>query len=246
MTTLTSPPQAPWLWWASQDWCVEHEVARDESAVLDRISGTVRLNLLRRNGGQQRGTADRFVPVIQGWHPDQYLRCLERMRWARGFPLVGIGSMCRRHLHGEHRIMHVLDVVDRAFSGSDARFHLFGLKSQAIAIASQYPRVASADSQAYGVAARQDARKTGVPKSDSMLAGVMADWYRKQIHSIAARPPMPAAQAWSASVRAVPDNDIEARVALAAEELRALHEIGEIDWDDLSPQAAYAFAFLDD
>ena len=150
---------ATWLWWASQDWCAEPEVALDEDAVLDRISGTVRLNMLCLRGGEGRAITDRFVPILQGWHPHHYLRCLERMPWALDFPLVGIGSMCRRHIHGEHGILHVLDVLDRAFLGSPARLHLFGLKSQAIAIASQHPRVASTDSQAYGVAARQDARR---------------------------------------------------------------------------------------
>ena len=28
---------APWLWWASMDWCVEPEIAHDEDAILDRI-----------------------------------------------------------------------------------------------------------------------------------------------------------------------------------------------------------------
>jgi hypothetical protein len=138
---------APWVWWAAQDWCVEPEVARDEDIVLDRISGTVRLNMLCLRGGERRGIADRFIPVLQGWHPHHYLRCLDRMPWVLDFLLVGIGSMCRRHVNGEHSIRHVLDVLDRAFSGSNANYHLFGIKSQAIAIAAQHPRVASADSQ---------------------------------------------------------------------------------------------------
>lgn len=154
---------AAWLWWAAADWCIEPEVAGDNEEVLDRISGTVRLNRLCLNGGERRGIADRFVPPIQGWNPGDYVRCVERMPWVMDRPLVGIGSMCRRHLHGEHGILHVLDVLDRAFNGSAARFHLFGLKSQAIAVATQHPRVASADSQAYGVAARQNARRRGRP-----------------------------------------------------------------------------------
>lgn len=237
---------APWLWWASQDWCVEPEMVHDEDAVLDRISGTVRLNVLCREGGKRRGIIDRFVPVIQGWHPDQYRRCVERMPWVRDFPLVGVGSMCRRHVHGEHGMLHVLDVLDTVFSDSDARFHLFGLKSQAIAIASQHPRVASADSQAYGIAARQDARKARVSKSDRMLAGVMAAWYRQQLTAIEGGPVVPMAQVWPAAAPVVASNDIEAKIAATAEALRALHEAGEIEWTDLSPRAAYELAFLDD
>ena len=55
--------------------------------ILDRISGTVRLNVQCLNGADRRGIADRFVPVIQGWHPEHYLRCLERMPFALDFPL---------------------------------------------------------------------------------------------------------------------------------------------------------------
>jgi hypothetical protein len=236
---------ATFLWWAAQDWCVEPEIAHDESAVLDRISGTLRLNTVCLNGALRRGIADRFVPVLQGWHPHHYLRCLDRMPWVRENELVGIGSMCRRHLHGDYGIMHVLDVLDRAFDGSNARFHLFGLKSQAIAIASQHPRVASADSQAYGIAARRTALEARQSKTDTMLADVMAHWYRQQLALISARPPVPPRQAWQEHSPVTPTNEIEARIAAAMEDLRDLHEDGEIDWTNLSPQAAYEFAFLD-
>ena len=121
------------------DWCVEPEIAHDEEAILDRISGTVRLNIQCLNGADRRGIADRFVPVIQGWHPEHYLRCLERMPFALDFPLVGVGSMCRRHVDGEYGILHVLDVLDRAFNGSETRFHLFGLKSQGMSAAPLAP-----------------------------------------------------------------------------------------------------------
>jgi hypothetical protein len=237
---------APFIWWAAADWCVEPTIAHDEATVLDRISGTVRLNMLCLLGGTRRGIADRFVPVIQGWHPDHYLRCLERMPWARDFPQVGIGSMCRRHLHGEHGILHVLDVLDRAFSGSATRLHLFGLKSQAIAVAAQHPRVASSDSQAYGVAARHYARKTRTSKTDAILARVMAKWYCQQIACIGQPPTLPPRANWPVHRQPPKANPIEARIAAAWENLRFLHEEGEIEWTDLSPQAAYEIAFLDD
>ena len=237
---------APWFWWAAQDWCVEPEVAGNEDAVLDRISGTVRLNMVCLRGGERRGITDRFVPVLQGWHPHHYLRCLERMPWALDFPLVGIGSMCRRHVHGERGILHVLDVLDRAFSGSEARWHLFGLKSQAIAVAAQHPLTASADSQAYGVAARHDARKARASKSDAMVAITMARWYKQQLAAIAARPPLPSSRSWPSQPDAAPKNATDARFAAAAEHLRALHENGEIEWTDVSPLAAYEMAVLDD
>lgn len=182
------------------------------------------------------------VPLL----PDPHLRCLDRMPWALDRPLVGIGSMCRRHVRGEHGILHVLDVLDRAFTGSHAKWHLFGLKSEAIAIAAQHPRVASADSQAYGVAARQTARKARVSKSDALLADVMARWHEQQMAGISAAPPAPPAREWPSHCAVGPRSSIEARIAAAMETLRELHECGEIEWTDMSPQAAYESAFLDD
>jgi len=236
---------APWLWWAASDWCVEPEVADDLGGVFDRLSGTVRLNMLCLNGGERRGIADRFVPTIQGWHPDHYLRCLERMSWVRERPLVGVGSMCRRHLHGEHGILHVLDVLDRAFDGSTAKFHLFGLKGPAIAVAAQHPRVASADSQAYGVAARQEARKSRTSKPDTVVAEVMDGWDREQMVQLAKRPRLLAARDWPPKLDPSLD-PISARVEACRDELRALHEGGEVEWSDLNPIRAYEMAFLDD
>ena len=230
----------------AQDWCVEPEVAGDKDAALDRISGTVRLNMVCLRGGERRGIAERFVPVLQGWHPDHYLRCLERMPWVLDSPLVGIGSMCRRHTHGEHGVLHVLDTLDRAFSGSASRWHLFGLKSQAIAVAARHPRVASTDSQAYGVAARQGARKARASKSDALVAATMARCHGQQIAAISARPPLPPNGTWISPVKDAPKGDIETRIAAAMEHLRALHEDGEIEWTDVSPQTAYEMAFLDD
>jgi hypothetical protein len=47
--------------------------------VLDRISGTIRLNIECLRGAEDRGIADRFVPVIQGWEVEDYLRCLDQL-----------------------------------------------------------------------------------------------------------------------------------------------------------------------
>jgi hypothetical protein len=55
---------------------VEPEIAHDEHATLDRISGTVRLNVQCRIGAARRGIADRLMPVIQGWKAEHYLRRL--------------------------------------------------------------------------------------------------------------------------------------------------------------------------
>jgi hypothetical protein len=237
---------APWIWWASQDWCVEPEIAGDEDAVLDRISGTVRLNLRCLNGAKRRGIAHNFVPVIQGWRPEHYLRCLDRMPFALDAPLIGVGSMCRRHVGGPNGILSVLRVLDDTFAGTNTRFHLFGLKSQGIQHAAAHARVASCDSQAYGMAARQDAWKARVTKSDRYVAATMRRWYENQVATmripparvVQADPPVPETR----TARSAP----EERIAEAYEEMRALHEAGEIEWSQLSSLLAYEMAFLDD
>lgn len=237
---------APWIWWASQDWCVEPEIARDEDAVLDRISGTVRLNTACLNGANRRGIAHNFVPVIQGWRPEHYLRCIDRMPFVRDCPLVGIGSMCRRHVAGPNGIVRVLEMLDSAFSGSGTRFHLFGLKSQGIQHAAMHPRVASCDSQAYGMAARQDAWKARAAKSDRYVAGIMRRWYEQQRAAMRTPPSRPVVANGAVAEHPSPISPHEERIREAYEEMRALHETGEITWSELSPQLAYEMAFLDE
>jgi hypothetical protein len=68
---------APWQWFAGADMCVEPEVAQNRTEVFDRISGTARLNQDCLIEARQRGISDRFTPIVQGWHPHDYLRCLD-------------------------------------------------------------------------------------------------------------------------------------------------------------------------
>ena len=228
---------APWVWRASQDWCVEPEIARDEDAVLDRISGTVRLNVQCLNGARRRGIAHNFVPAIQGWRPEHYLRCIERMPFVADYPLIGVGSMCRRHVAGPNGILRVLDALESAFAGTGTHFHLFGLKSQGIQHAVMRPRVASCDSQAYGMAARQDAWNTRQSKSDRYVASVMQRWYEQQIATMRTRPTHVIINDAATLEHTSPMSPNEARIRDAYEELRALHETGEVEWSHLSPSS---------
>jgi hypothetical protein len=237
---------APWRWFASMDWCVEPEIARDEATVMDRISGTVRLNILCRLGAAERGIQDRLMPVIQGWEPDHYLRCMDRLSgFLDGVPLVGLGSMCRRHVEGPHGVLQVVDALDRA-APPGMRFHLFGLKSQAVEELRGHPRIASVDSQAYGVRARRIAIEEKRSKTEAMVADVMADWYAEQLRRIDRR--------WlgTRSVNMTlalgsgsPRNGIESAIRAAEEQMRELHEAGELDWSSVGSGAALEWAFLD-
>ncbi len=54
------------------------------------------------------------MPVIQGRHPDDYLRCLDGIAGIlRPDMVVGIGSMCRRALSGPDGLLAVLSRLDR-------------------------------------------------------------------------------------------------------------------------------------
>lgn len=105
------------------------------------------------------------VPVLQGWTVDDYLLSLELMLkvWSRWQPwlappqLIGLGSVCRRHLHHpEHGLYRLLEALEgRLPAGS--RLHLFGVKGAALGQLDNLPWIASADSMAYDVAARRAA-----------------------------------------------------------------------------------------
>lgn len=168
------------------------------------------------------------------------------MPFAFDHGLIGVGSMCRRHVGGPNGILRVVDELDRALGPEPCLLHLFGVKAQGMAAVRGHPRVASFDSQAYGVGCRKDAWRAGVSKTDALLARYMTAWYCEQVRRLAEPgyafrvPPC----APSGPARRV--HPVEARIATAAERLRELREAGEIDWTDVSPLAAYEMAFIDD
>src|SRR3546814_6663411 len=62
----------PFTWWASLDYCVEHEIAADRDEVLDRMSRTIRAAIECRVRACDRGIEAGFMPVVQGrWPQDR-------------------------------------------------------------------------------------------------------------------------------------------------------------------------------
>ncbi|WP_338929217.1 hypothetical protein WDZ11_22270 (plasmid) [Roseomonas mucosa] len=237
---------ASWRWFSAMDLCVEPQIARDEAEVLDRIAGTVRLygECLRMAG--DRGIADRLVPVVQGWRPDHYLRCLDRLPDIGHVPLLGVGSVCRRQTGGPDGVLRVVDTLDRALGDAPARLHLYGVKSEAMHALREHPRVASVDSQAYGQTARRAAFAAGHSKTDAFLARHMVAFQRRQRALLSAPGQGAHSPFFPAALPPSPMDPIEARVAAAADEMRTLHEDGEVAWSDLGPLAALQWGFLDD
>jgi hypothetical protein len=238
----------PWEWFASMDWCVEREVAPSESTVLNRISGTVRLNAECRMEAERRGIADRLMPVIQGWRPEHYLRCIDRMAGLLDVPLIGVGSMCRRQVDGAAGILEVVEAIDRELGTNPARLHLFGLKSGGMEELRAHPRVMSVDSQAYGTAARMQAgeRRAFDPKfskSNVFTAAVMERWYGEQVRRIN----RPAGARRVANIPLellpLPSQGFDAALERSEEQLRQLHETGELAWGNVCSRWAFEGAF---
>ena len=222
----------PFGWWASLDYCVEHQVAGDRDEVLDRISRTIRANIECRLRGDDQGILDTFMPVIQGRLPSDYERCAEALSLTiERAGLVGVGSMCRRPIHGPEGLMAVVDHLDRVLPRL-TRLHLFGVKGEALPYLSAFRhRVASIDSQAYGVAARTAARRHNLAKTDAVVADHMEHWVhtqharlRQPQRQLPIQPPTPDA--------GPPDDPWEAAIAEARQQIRELIESGDLDHDE--------------
>lgn len=171
---------------AAMDLAVEPEIARDRETRRERIARTVGYFYACLSAARAHGISHKLMPVLQGWEPEDYLRCADEILPAvPDGTVIGIGSTCRRAMNGPAGVLAILDQLDRHLPRG-IRFHLFGVKSNAAeAAAALGGRVASIDSQAYGVRARQlanERRKTDpdFSKTNEFVAGIMEDWYLSQ------------------------------------------------------------------
>lgn len=148
----------PWMWWAAPDFCCEREIAANRGEVRQRVTATVAKLAWTLALADDMGVKP-CMPVLQGWLPDDYLRCADLIARFMPMPvLVGIGSICRRHLGGEAGAVAVVERLD-AVLPQHVRFHLFGVKGSVAVALRGHPRVTSLDSQAYEAAARREAFK---------------------------------------------------------------------------------------
>ncbi|RRS01161.1 hypothetical protein EIP75_21535 [Aquabacterium soli] len=171
----------PWAWYAAMDYCCEPQIAQDRPLRLLRMAATAYML-----GQCRKEASDRQLPppmpVLQGWTPDEYATCaawLPLMEWP---DLVGLGSVCRRPVHGDTGILAILEAVDQVLP-AHVRLHLFGVKSTALERLASHHRVASVDSMAWDVQARAE-RRTG--RDMAFRISHMAAWADRQ-RSIAAR-----------------------------------------------------------
>lgn len=141
-------------WAAAQDWIVE-------PFILEKTRLTLRDHQQRtvENYATLRAIAPEvpWLPVLQGWATDNYLRHMEDYA-AAGYdltelPAVGVGSICRRQ--GTNEAVVVLSQL----AARGLRLHGFGLKLRGLERVSG--SLVSADSMAWSYDARRHANKTG-------------------------------------------------------------------------------------
>lgn len=165
----------PWRWYAAMDYCLEKEVASDRPLRLLRMAATA-LMLGRCNAEARQRSLPAPMPVLQGWTPDEYVMCAQWLPLIEWPALVGIGSVCRRQVYGSDGILAILEAVD-AILPPGVSVHLFGVKSTALELLANHPRVASVDSMAWDVQARAE-RRTG--RDMEFRIGHMERWAAKQ------------------------------------------------------------------
>lgn len=95
-----------------------------------------------------------YMPVIQGWLPDDYLRCLD-MYATRGidlakYPIVGLGSVCRRQASSQ------IDTVISTILQHDPEMplHAFGVKAGGLKLYGR--KILTCDSMAWSFQARRE------------------------------------------------------------------------------------------
>jgi hypothetical protein len=135
-------------WAAPQDWmCEPFMVAKSGLTVTEHQARTVASVLELRSMAPDLP----FVPVLQGWRLDDYLRCID-LYVAAGVdlttePTVGVGSVCRRQSAAE------IEDICAALAGHGIKLHGFGVKTEGLG---RYGRhLHSADSMAWSYNARK-------------------------------------------------------------------------------------------
>ena len=120
------------------------------------------------------------MPVLQGWTVEDYLRCVDLMR--DDLPdLVGLGSVCRRNIHGEDGLVRIVSALDEALP-PHVKLHLFGVKGPAIPqLQNQILRIKSTDSMAWDFTARRQLQTTpGAIYDIKYRSSHLRKWYGAQ------------------------------------------------------------------
>jgi hypothetical protein len=164
-----------WSWHASMDYCCEPQVARDRPLRILRIAATAAM-LARCRAEAGRRALPMPMPVVQGWTAAEYVMCVNLLPLTEWPVLIGIGSVCRRQVQGPDGILSIIEALDPLLP-KHVGFHLFGVKSTALELLANHPRVASADSMAWDFRARAE-RRTG--RDIAFRVSHMQAWVQRQ------------------------------------------------------------------
>lgn len=165
----------PWAWYASMDYCLEPQVANDRPLRLLRMAATAQLLGQCNREADLRGMP-RPMPVIRGWNASEYEESASWLPLVKWPDLVGVGSVCRRSLHGEHGIFNVVQTLDRVLP-PHVKLHLFGVKSSALEAIGGHRRIAAVDSMAWDFGARMKRR---VGRDMAFRIECMEEWVEAQ------------------------------------------------------------------
>ncbi|MEV7011743.1 hypothetical protein [Streptosporangium sp. NPDC051022] len=148
-------------WAAPQDWmCEPFMLAKTGLTVAEHQRRTVTnfVRLVELWPQYSDATECPVMPVIQGWTVDDYLACVDLyeqhgVRLAQDYPVVGVGSVCRRQATRE------IGDIFRTLAQLDLPLHGFGVKLAGIR---QYGRyLTTADSMAWSYAGRRTPTQCG-------------------------------------------------------------------------------------
>lgn len=169
----------PWTFYSAMDYCVEPQIAPDAGTRRLRVDATIARYFQCANRAMQRGQK-LPMPVLQGQFADEYARCAEAMGITAETGLVGIGSVCRRHLHGPDGVLAIIQQLDELLP-SGVKLHFFGLKGRGplAALVQEFPhRLGGTDSMAYDMAVR---RSCPVGRTQIMRAHAMVEWHAREV-----------------------------------------------------------------
>lgn len=166
-------------WAAPQDWmCEPWILAKTGLTVQDHQLRTVAnyLDLMYEDPCLP------WVPVLQGWTLDDYLRCVDLYEIAgvdlTVEPLVGLGSVCRRQ-----NTDAAVDIIRALNKRGINRLHGFGFKTTGLRAAHQL--LESSDSMAWSFHARRNPPLSGcMHKSCANCPRFAVQWRRRLMTSL--------------------------------------------------------------
>ncbi len=149
-------------WAAPQDWmCEPVMLAKTGLTVTEHQKRTVdNFVRLQRLWAGLTDDESPFMPVLQGWELADYLACADLYTAAgvdlRDYPLVGLGSVCRRQATSE--IGEIVAAV-RAAVDPDLPLHGFGVKT--LGLTRYADQLETADSMAWSFDGRRSEPMAG-------------------------------------------------------------------------------------